>query len=112
MKRRMLRFVWVGSAVLLGGCITPQNTRLPTLAYGDPRAESNSYMYHDPLGYTEPGGNSSGARPRGYDVPRTEARRTMDHASDPTLPFPLGGSSDSSSNTAPSGRKYQQSVSP
>ena len=76
-----LRLRLVGSVLLLGGCINAQNTRMPTLAVGDPRATRQSYQVADPLADIHPGGGfMNDAVPRGFDRPRTEPRQAADRA--------------------------------
>lgn len=65
-------------ALLMAGCVTAENTRMPSLAYNpDTRAERRSYDYHDPL----PEGNVGPLveRPREAMRQRSEPRRTMEH---------------------------------
>ncbi|HTI51042.1 MAG TPA: hypothetical protein VL475_08825 [Planctomycetaceae bacterium] len=66
------------SALLLAGCVSSGNTRLPTLAYGDPKAERRSYAYQDPLPEGDVGPLVE--RPRGLDRQRSEPRRAMERA--------------------------------
>ncbi|MFN0054443.1 MAG: hypothetical protein ACKV0T_19885 [Planctomycetales bacterium] len=70
---------WAGvAALLLAGCVTPQNTRMPTLAYGDPKTERQSYSYHDPLPETMNGPGVE--RPRGAERQRPEPRRAIEQS--------------------------------
>lgn len=64
----------------VAGCAS-QNTRLPSLAYGDPKAERRGYDYHDP--YPEGQVGPFVERPREAVRQRSEPRRTMEHAIDP-----------------------------
>jgi hypothetical protein len=73
------------SALLLPGCISSRNTRLPSLAYGDPKTELRSYTYQDP--YPEGDVGPLVERPRGLDRQRSEPRRTMERAN-----IPMSGS--------------------
>jgi hypothetical protein len=66
------------SALLLAGCVSSRNTRLPSLAYGDPKTELRSYVYQDP--YPEGDVGPLVERPRGLDRQRSEPRRTMERA--------------------------------
>lgn len=76
-----LRLRLVGSVLLLGGCINAQNTRMPTLAVGDPRATRQGYQVHDPLpDIHDGGGYMNDAVPRGFDRQRTEPRQAADRA--------------------------------
>lgn len=63
----------------LSGCINAQNTRLPTLAYGDPRAERQAFTAHDPLPESDIGPPVSD-RPRGFELARSEPRRALEHS--------------------------------
>jgi len=90
--------VGCASLLLLGGCISSQNTRMPTLAYGDPRAERRSYDYHDPYA------DNSGPfveRPRGADHQRSFSRRAMEQSYQPM-----------SGSQPPSEARYQNVVQP
>lgn len=69
------------AALPLAGCISSQNTRMPSLAYGDPRADRRSYDYHDPLPESQVGPFVE--RPREAVRQRSEPRRTMEHAITP-----------------------------
>lgn len=66
---------------LLGitGCVNPQQTRIPTLAAGDPRMERANYRYFDPYPERE-SGPLTYSRPRGFDISRTEARSSQERA--------------------------------
>lgn len=76
-----LRLRLVGSVLMLGGCISSQNTRMPTLGVGDPRAERQGYQVHDPLPDLHSGGGyMNDAVPRGFDQPRSEPRQANDKA--------------------------------
>ena len=70
----------------LAGCAS-DGTRLPTLAYGDPRAERLAAEYHDPLPEQDIGPYTS-ARPRGFEHARSEPRRTLEGNS--KVPFRSG----------------------
>lgn len=95
-----VQLVGCASLLLLGGCISSQNTRMPTLAYGDPKAERRSYDYHDPLPDRDSGPLVE--RPRGAERQRSEPRRTMEHANI----RPMGG------EMPPSEARYQNVVQP
>lgn len=71
--------VLMAGALLLGGCINARNTRLPTLGYGDPQSERDSYALHDPLPERESGPAMS-IRPNGFDRNRTEPRRVLEQS--------------------------------
>ena len=108
MKGLMVRIRLAGCAALLAGCVSPQNTRLPTLGYGDPRAERQSYVYHNPLPERESG--PAIERPRGFEFQRAEPRRTLERDSITQGIVGAGGNFDSSVN--PSASKYPNSVNP
>ena len=98
---------WLGScALLVAGCISPQNTRLPNLAFGDPRAERATYSYHDPLPERDPGAQMS-ARPRGFEIPRTQSRQARERNPDIGPLFP-----DGSAAAVPQASRYGQIVQP
>ncbi|NOX54693.1 MAG: hypothetical protein GXP27_09695 [Planctomycetes bacterium] len=67
----------VATLILLcvaSGCITPYNTRLPTLLPRHPAVEKRSYEFHDP--FPDPNlGPETDQRPRGYKRPRTQPRQ-------------------------------------
>jgi hypothetical protein len=63
--------------LLCCGCATPWTTRLPTLAFGSPRAEKRAYERHDPFPVEELGPDTQ-TRPRGFIEPRTEERKAME----------------------------------
>ncbi|MSR56148.1 MAG: hypothetical protein EXS05_00505 [Planctomycetaceae bacterium] len=90
----------VGCAVLLlAGCVSSERTRLPTLSYGDPRAERRSFDVHDP--YPEQRSGPMVERPREMDVQRSEPRRAIEHYVNPT-----------SGSLAPEASRYPASVIP
>jgi len=97
-------------APLLSGCISPQYTRLPTLAYGDPRMERRAYEFHDPLPDSDssPTGSMASVRPRGFDIQRTEQRRALERAYNP-VPFDADGNT---SGFIPSAARYPHTVQP
>jgi hypothetical protein len=72
---------------------------MPSLAYGDPRAERRAYDYHDPL----PEGNVGPLveRPRAAMIQRSEPRRTLEHAV-----TPMSGA------LPPSAARYPDAVTP
>jgi hypothetical protein len=101
-----LRIRLVGCALLLGGCISPRDTRLPTLRGNpDTRAERNSYGYLNPLP------DSTGAifyeQPRGFDLPRAQPRRAQDNFATTEEITGRGGAVSS-----PAASRYPQSVTP
>ena len=73
-----------GLAGLLGlgcfavcGCLTPMNTRLPTLASPPAPVEKQSYRIHDPFPDEDLGPDTM-TRPRGFNEPRAEPRRVLE----------------------------------
>lgn len=78
----------LASLLLLGGCITPWNTRLPTLHPQPPVLEGRSYQLHDPFPDTLAGPDTM-ARPREFAEPRAEPRRTLEGQA--LLGMPQGG---------------------
>lgn len=70
------------AALLLAGCVSQERTRLPTLSYGEPRAERRSFDVHDP--YPEQRSGPMVERPREMDVQRSEPRRAIEHFVNPT----------------------------
>lgn len=66
--------------LFLAGCAS-QNTRMPSLAYGDPRSDRRGYDYHDP--YPESNVGPFVERPREAVRQRSEPRRTMEHSLTP-----------------------------
>jgi hypothetical protein len=97
-----------GCAVLLAGCISPQNTRVPTLGYNpDARAERQSYTYLNPLPERETG--PAIERPRFYEFSRAEPKRSQDRSAITDEILNNGGANVGSS---PSASRYPQSVTP
>src|SRR5579872_2451630 len=96
-----------GCAALLAGCITPQNTRLPTLGYGDPRAERQSYTYANPLPDRESG--PAIERPRGFEFQRAEPVRSQERSA---ITKDILGTGGAAPALNPSASKYPDSVSP
>lgn len=78
MTRMPLFLVQVG-LLGLAGCVNPQYTRVPQLAPHDPRAERQNFAYFDPYPDRETGPLTSG-RPRGFDISRTETRKSQERA--------------------------------
>jgi hypothetical protein len=100
-----LRIRLVGCAALLAGCISPQNTRLPTLGYNrDTRAERSSYNYLNPLPDQYIG--TPFEQTRGFDLQRAQPRRALENAA--TTEEITGGGAVSS----PSASRYPASVNP
>ncbi len=63
--------------VLMSGCISAMNTRLPVAWTGHPRSESLAYQQQDPFLSPDIGPVDS-TRPRDYARPRTEARQAAE----------------------------------
>ena len=97
----------LAAAALLAGCVNPQNTRLPTLGYRDPRVERQSYEYHDPLPERETA--KAIEVPRGFEFQRPEARRTLEKA---RMTEGITGTGGTSDGMSPSASRYPDSVSP
>ena len=60
--------------VCASGCFSPMHTRLPTLWPSHPQTEAQAFQLQDPFPDNDIGPDVQ-ARPRGFDRPRTEARR-------------------------------------
>jgi hypothetical protein len=96
----------VGCALLLSGCISPRDTRLPTLRGNpDTRGERNSYGYLNPL--PDPSGALFYEQPRGFEFPRSQPRRAQENYA--TTEAITGGGGAVSS---PAASRYPQSVTP
>jgi hypothetical protein len=100
--RRIRLFI---CAALLVGCISPQNTRLPTLRPSSVAAERQSYVYHNPLPDNEVG--QAIDLPRGFDRQRSEPTRVQERSA--ITDSIVGGSGGGASNN-PSASKYPGSV--
>lgn len=74
---RLNQLGWLPLLVFLGGCITPWNTRLPTLHSQPPVVEGRSYQLHDPFPDAQVGPDPM-IRPREFIEPRAEPRRTLE----------------------------------
>ncbi len=102
----MLRIRLAGCAVLLAGCISPQNTRLPTLGYNcDTRAERGSYNYLNPLPDQSVG--TPFEQPRGFELPRAQPRRAQENFATTEAITGSGGAVSS-----PAASRYPGSVNP
>lgn len=78
MRSRILVRSLLGIAsALFCGCVNPVNTRLPTLGTPPAPVEQQSYSIHDPFPDEELG-PSTMSRPRGFDEPRAEPRKTLE----------------------------------
>ena len=109
MNRSLLRFGVAAGALLAAGCISPQDTRLPTLGYRDTRTERKSLDYLNPL--PDRSGPGYQALPRGFDYPRAEPRRAQERAAiTRTIEEINSGETVPASN--PSVSRYPRSVNP
>ncbi|HID24546.1 MAG TPA: hypothetical protein EYP14_19405 [Planctomycetaceae bacterium] len=91
------------------GCITPFNTRLPTLLPRHPAVEKRSYEFHDPFPNPDLGPETD-QRPRGYKRPRTQPRQLWElRKLRQLLTEPLPNQTQPQSST---GRKYPNVVRP
>lgn len=86
--------------LLLTGC-SSRNTRMPSLAYGDPKTERRSYDYHDPLPESMEGPFVE--RPRDAMRQRAEPRRAIEH---------YNSISGVEGDTEPSAARYPNVVTP
>ena len=101
-----LRIRLVGCAVLLAGCISPQNTRLPTLGYSrDTRTERERYNYLYPL--PDQNFGTPFEQPRGFEFSRAQPRRAQENYA--TTEAITGGAGAVSS---PAASRYPNSVNP
>lgn len=66
-------------ASLVGGCVTPMTTRLPTFATGSPKAERKMFERDDPFP-SATNGPETYARPRGFTDQRTEIRSMRENS--------------------------------
>ncbi len=67
----------LAAGLLLPGCLTPINTRLPSLVPSHPSVEKRSYERHDPFPDRWLGPDTQ-VRPRGFNNQRTEPRRALE----------------------------------
>ncbi|RPI87100.1 MAG: hypothetical protein EHM42_05455 [Planctomycetaceae bacterium] len=88
-------------ALILVGCVSSQNTRLPTVRAGRPDVERRSYEYHDPSADNDFGPHVD--RPPWFEQQRTVPRRTIERAGNPA-------GAGSQSGLGPSAAKYPNSV--
>lgn len=101
---RLSQTMIAAGLLVVSGCVSQQNTRLPSLSYGDPRAERQSYAIHNPLPERE--APFAGALPPGFDIQRSEATRTRERYVNPYPHNPDG----SSVTTPASATRYTQTV--
>ena len=59
------------------GCLNPFNTRFPTVGTAPPPVEARSYTLHDPFPDEDVGPDTM-TRPRGFEEPRAEPRKTLE----------------------------------
>lgn len=71
-------WVLVLGVLALAGCSTNPN-RWPFMRVGDPAFERRAYETHDPLP-DRLNGPETAARPRGFEIQRTEPRRIRERA--------------------------------
>lgn len=95
------RICCLGCAALFVGCISRENTRLPTLR----PSPTESYVYHNPLPDREAG--QAVDLPRGFDRQRSEPTRTQERR---TITDSIVGASGGGSSNNPSASKYPGSV--
>jgi hypothetical protein len=69
--------VAVAASAVVTGCITPWNTRLPTLDPGIPAVERRMYEIHDPYPEQDLGPDTQ-TRPRYFEEPRSQPRRLLE----------------------------------
>jgi len=98
---------------LLTGCTSAQKSRtqLPSLAYGDPRAERRAYETHDPLP-EENVGPYTGVLPRNFDLQRSEPRRTMEKSASVRYPTSVATPAANYDPNYVTGGRYTQTVTP
>jgi len=103
-----LRNGLIGCLLLAAGCISPQNTRFPTLGWNrDSRSERQSYTYHNPL--PDPNLAKEIERPRGFENQRAEPRLSQDRSA---ITDDITGTSGSSVGSNPAASRYPASVNP
>jgi hypothetical protein len=94
-----------GCALLLAGCVSPRDTKLPQLGYRDPRVERESYNYLNPLPDQALG--TPFEQPRGFDLQRAMPRRSQENFATTEIITGAGGAV-----TTPAASRYPQSVNP
>ena len=78
MLRLVIRSIGLLLAMaMLGGCLSPHTTRLPSLGFQNSEVEKRSYELHDPYP-DELSGPETITRPRSFSKQRTENRRTFE----------------------------------
>ncbi len=108
---RIRIFCWCLSVCLLvaAGCLSPYNTRFPSLLYGSPSAERKSFEVHDPLPSVSEGPDTH-VRPRGFEAPRSEARQAAESAQRRQLGVPAPEFQQPVAPEFPPTGNYPQSV--
>lgn len=74
------RMLLAVTCCLFMGCLTPANTRFPTLSVAPPGVEAAGYQNHDPFP-EESAGPDTFNRPRSFVAPRDEPRNTIESQS-------------------------------
>jgi hypothetical protein len=77
MRTQRYRGCLLACLLVAGGCLSPNNTRLPSWLSRPPAVEKKSYELHDPLP-SESEGPQTQVRPRGFETPRSEARQAVE----------------------------------
>lgn len=77
MRSLLQRSALAGGLLVLCGCIAP-DTQMPQLMHRPPDVERRSYSFHDPYPDVELAPDMDN-RPRGFDEPRTNARRSKEN---------------------------------
>ena len=77
MVARALAFGGLAVPCLLAGCITPWNTRMPTVEPSHPAVERRSFQVHDPFPEEDLGPDTM-VRPREFREPRELPRRAVE----------------------------------
>jgi hypothetical protein len=104
MNNLIRRIRFLACAAVLAGCITSQNTQLPTLR---PTSRVGEYVYHDPFPDRDAG--PAVDRPRGFERARSVPQRTLERRA---ITDDIVGSSGGGSSNNPSASKYPSSVDP
>ncbi|MEZ6062533.1 MAG: hypothetical protein R3C19_19495 [Planctomycetaceae bacterium] len=79
-QRRIIRAGCVSTMCclcMLGGCMSPMNTRLPTWWTAPPQLEAKAYQRQDPFPDVDLGPDTL-SRPREFTRPRSEPRRAAE----------------------------------
>ena len=97
------------SCLLLTGCLTPFNTRMPDLFPRHPRVEKRAYEFHDPCPDSSVGPETD-QRPPGFNIQRTEPRRAWELKS--LQQIPPAGPVEPNPQSSQSELKYRNVVRP